>query len=152
MSSYYSYYQKPQKARSQRIFGFYFAAFSAFVSIAAAIVYAVFYGQSQYFDGWAVALPLVGFALLLTLGNFKATAAFAPIVLFAVNFGALLVYVHAVYPYLGEAFYSGVTIEAIFNLSPAFVLTFLLYLIGCALCNASAWMPQRKTVMPREYW
>ena len=127
--------------------GTVFGLISAGVAVAASVVYYLQYNQTQYFDNLAFLLPLIGVALFLIVGMIPPVANFAPVALWAAAFAGLLLYVHAVYMYLSEVFYSGVTPETIASIDPGFVITTLLYLVASILTNIAAWVKQRKTVV-----
>lgn len=127
--------------------GTVFGLISAGVAVAASVAYYLQYNQTQYFDNIAFLLPLIGAALFLIVGMIPPVAKFAPVALWVASFAGLLVYVHAVYMYLSEVFYSGVTPETIASIDPGFVITTLLYLVASILTNIAAWVKQRKTVV-----
>lgn len=128
----------------KRTAGVLFAVIAALVGIAAAVIYYRSYGETQYYDKIAALLPFVGAALFVVLWCIRPTANFAPAVLFACVFAAFLVYVHAVYMYLSEVFYSGITSEAIASIAPEFIFTTALYLGASVLTNIAAWVKQIK--------
>lgn len=123
-----------------------FAALSSVLAIVAAIVFQVSYHGTQYYELLAVILPLIGVAAFLLLNFVRPVRPFAGIVLWLFLFVSFLVYVHAVYMYLSEVFYSGITAEAISSISPAFIGTMVLYLGAAIVANVTAWLRKTKKV------
>lgn len=132
--------------------GAYFSLVATVLGLVAAIVYQAAYGGTQYYEVWAVLLPVFGVIGFLfgtvsrVLGGkvWNTVADFMPVVLLICAFATFLTYIHAVYLYLGDVFYAGVTAEAFSKMNPLFIVTAVLYLVAFILSNVACWMRQRK--------
>lgn len=125
--------------------GFYLALAAAVLSVVEAIVYLVGYIGSPYMSLWAAILPFVAAALFAVLCMFKVTERWAPLAMTVVDFIAFLLYINAVYLYLSEVFFAGVTAEAFKRINPLFVAATILYLVTVILGNIAVYLRQSDT-------
>lgn len=130
--------------------GFFIALAAAVLSVAEAIVYASCYTNTDYYSVWGVLLPILGAVLFLLLSLFRVTTPYAPAVLFAFDLAAFAAYVNAVYMYLTEVFYGGLTAEAFAALSPAFVACTIMYLASFIIANVSVYIKQNAAANTTE--
>lgn len=130
--------------------GFFVALAAVALSLAEAIVYAVSYTDTDYYSVWGIVLPVLGAALFLLLSLFRVTTPYAPAVLFAFDLAAFAAYVNAVYMYLTEVFYGGLTAEAFAALSPEFVACTVMYLASFIIANVSVYLKQNAAANTAE--
>ena len=124
--------------------GFYLAASAALLSVVVAVVYAIGYAQSEYMSWTAFALALIAAIAFIGMSLFKITSPWASVALCAIDFISFLLYIHAVYMYLSEVFYGGVTLSAMVQLNPFFVVCSVIWLIAVIAGNVSIYIRQEK--------
>lgn len=122
--------------------GFYVSLAAAALSIITPILYVIAYAGTVYMSWIAFALPFVAAALFVGLAFFKQTERLAPLVMGIVDFVAFLLFIHAVYLYLSEVFFGGISLEAILNINPLFILCTLFFLACVVLSNIGVYMKQ----------
>ncbi len=133
-----------KKIISGRTVGFYLATATALLSLVTAIVYVVGYGDSEYMSWTAFALLLAAFAAFVGMTLFSVTVPWAPVALCGLDFIAFLLYIHAIYMYLSEVFYGGVTLSAMAQLNSFFVICTVFMLIAVIAGNVSVYLKQEK--------
>lgn len=119
---------------------FWFSVVAAALSVAGGIVFATVYHASKYMSWAAVVLPFCALLSGAGLSVLPQTRKYAPWALFGFNFAAFLVYVHAIYMYLSDVFYGGVSWAAMKEMDVSFVLCTLFFLLGSIAANVAIWL------------
>ncbi len=124
--------------------GFYLPLFGALLSFVASLIYIFAYTGTNYFNIMAFLFPLFSVFGFIGLLLFSKTEKFASLCLCLFSFLGMLFFIHASYLYLSTVFYDGVTIQAILNINPCFVLTLLFELLTIVFGNIGVYVPPRK--------
>ena len=112
------------------------AAITLLVTLLSSILYISFYVKDDRYMSYLVfALPFVAIAVFAGLYTFKVTRKYASMALLVFNFLSFLFFIKAVYMYLSEVFYAGVTLEAFGDMKIGFVLSLLFYLAAFVMSN-----------------
>ena len=122
--------------------GYYILSLVSLVlSFLSGFVYLGFYhADTKYFDVVSVILPIVGSVLFVVLTLFKLTKDYAPVVLFGCNLVSIGFFIHAVYLYFSEVFYSGFSFAKLGDISVGFYMSFLFFLVSTVLSNVLFYM------------
>ena len=102
-----------KKFFKKKTVGFYLSAVAALLSLVTAIVYAAAYNGSNYMSWAAFAMFVLAFVAFVALSLFGVTYRFAPAVGGVLDLIAMCLYIGAVYMYLSEVFYGGITAAAV---------------------------------------
>ena len=124
--------------------GFYLCCAAALLSVIVAIVYGAAYSGTDYMNGWAVALPIVGAVAFAVMSVFKQTEAYGAVVMGVLDLTGFLLFVQASYLYLSEVFYGGVSAAAFKMMNPAYIVCVLFFLIATVLSNVGIYMKSSK--------
>lgn len=130
--------------RGKSVGGFYVPAFSVVLSVAVAVEYAIGFNGSTYFFAEVAALPLIASVLFLALSLSKRTAAAAAPVAGILQFVSLLLFISTSYMYLTEAFFGGISLEAVANMNVAWPATLILLTVNVVLCNIGFYKKQER--------
>lgn len=127
---------KEQKA------GYYlFSLVCLVLSILSGFVYLGFYyGDAKYFSVVPVVLPIAGSVLFALLTLFEVTKDYASLALLGSNLLALGFFIHTLYLYFSEVFYSGFSFEKLGDVSLAFYLSFVFFFLSVLLSNVLFYM------------
>ena len=135
-----------KKFFKKKTVGFYLSAVAALLSLVTAIVYAAAYNGSNYMSWAAFAMFVLAFVAFVALSLFGVTYRFAPAVGGVLDLIAMCLYIGAVYMYLSEVFYGGITAAAMAELDPAFVFCLVASVVCIGLFIAGIFVRQRKRV------
>lgn len=130
--------------KNKSIGGFYVPAVSVILSVVAVIVYAVGFNGTIYYSTMVVALPLVASVLFVVLSMVKQTANLASMVAGILQFVSLLMFISVSYMYLTEAFFGGISLEAIANMNTAWPVTLILLIVNVIVCNIGFYKKQER--------
>ena len=126
--------------------GYWLSLGAAVLSLVTGIVYAAAYNGSNYMSWAAFAMFVVAFVAFAVLASLDATYRIAPAVGGTIDLIAMCLYISAVYMYLSEVFYGGITAAAMAELDPAFVFCLLASVLCVALFVAGIFVRQRRRV------
>ena len=126
--------------------GFWLSLGASVLSFITGIVYAAAYNGSNYMSWAAFAMFVLAFVAFVALSLFGVTYRFAPAVGGVLDLIAMCLYIGAVYMYLSEVFYGGITAAAMAELDPAFVFCLVASVVCIGLFIAGIFVRQRKRV------
>lgn len=130
--------------RRKSIGGFYIPALSVVISVVVAVIYQIGFTGTTYLSPLVTVLTLAASVLFIVLSFFEKTQKFASPVAWVLQFLAFLSFISVSYMYLTEAFYAGVSVEAISNMNPAWPVTMIGLLINVILCNIGIYKKQER--------
>ena len=130
--------------RERTVRGFYFPLVAAILSLISSIVYISSYLSTSYYHITAFLFPLLGFIFFVAMSLFKWTKNYAAIALELFTFLGFIFYIRYIYLYLSTVFYDGISMQAIGNLSPSFVIVLLFELTAVVLSNFAIYIPPVK--------
>lgn len=142
---------KIKKFFIERRAGFYVSAAAVLAVIAGAFVYLAVYNGTPYMSWMVFVLPFISAAAFAVLCSFGKTETTAPVLCAVLNFISFLIYIHAVYLYLSEVFFGGITAEAFSRMDPGFVSTAMLYFFSAVLGNVGLYLPQSAADSKRRH-
>lgn len=126
--------------------GFWLSLGASVLSLITGIVYAAAYNGSNYMSWAAFAMFVLAFVAFVALSLFGVTYRFAPAVGGVLDLIAMCLYIGAVYMYLSEVFYGGITAAAMAELDPAFVFCLVASVVCIGLFIAGIFVRQRRRV------
>lgn len=127
-----------------KLAGFIVTVAAALLALVVSFVYLGGYVDSIFMSWWVFVLPLVSAVAAGALIVFRKTAPYAALTVAVLNFAAWLVFIHATYLYLSEAFFGGVSAEALAGLDPFFVLSLVILPIVAILGNVGIYLLSAK--------
>ena len=122
-----------------RWLGFWFLIAVAVFSIIHAFVYLGGFGSTNYFGGWAFALPLVTVLGVVAL-FFKPTEKYAAVVMYALSFASLLTFLKAAYMHLTTAFFGGISGNILVQAGFTFSFCTIACVVNMILCIAAMFL------------
>ncbi len=111
------------------------------LSFLSGFVYLGFYhDDTKYFSLVSVILPIVGSVLFALLVLFELTREYASLVLFSFDLLGIGFFIHAIYLYFSEVFYSGFSFDKLGDISVGFYVSFVFFFLSTLLSNILFYM------------
>lgn len=132
--------------QNKSIGGFYVPAVSVLLSIVASTVFYLGFIGTKYYVQNVVLLPLLAAIAFIALSISSKTSFLASLVDGLLQFWALTQFMTGSYMYLTEAFYDGVSWNAIRYMNKAWPLTLVLLIVNVVLCNIGVYKKQERSV------
>ena len=135
-----------------RTVGYYIMIGAAILALVEDIIYVSYYQSVnllRYYSQTAFILPFVAVVACVALSMFKVTHKWAPVALYGIELCAFVLFIDSTYMYLSSAFYGGISASVIFELSPGFLVSVVLYIVILVLSIVAVFMKGRKE-LPEE--
>lgn len=134
----------------KKALGFWFSAAAAVLSVVLFIAYLIGYAGSEYMSWGVPVLIILSVGAFAGLSLFDITAQYAPVAQVVLAFGGLCCYMCSIHVYVAASFPDGVNAESIANLSPAFFITVIFFLLIVIAGHFGIYMKQNKKIERRE--
>lgn len=106
----------------------------------------------QCFNSIVILITVLGVILYVLFSQFRQTSVYGSLVLMIVDFCSLMAMVNAdgFIDYISTAFFSGVSLKAIFALPVSLWLSTLMMVLGFLIASVSLYMPQNKKISSKN--
>lgn len=122
--------------------GFFVGAATFLLAVVLSVLYASFYGGTEYYDPASLWVMISGGILFVLLSLTSYTSKYAPIPLLIGVFVGFLMFVNSIYIYFADVFYGGVNAEAIAAFDKRMLTCIILFVVVIVAANVSLYMKQ----------
>ena len=128
--------------------GFYVAVAAIVLSFIQTIIYGQVNGQDLNVN--AIIFSVLGIVFFLLLSLFRKTSTFAPLVLMAFDFFALLAFVSKIIDYFSTAFFGGFSAAKFFAMPAPYWLSTVCFILSAIVSAVAVYLPQNRELKVKE--